>query len=323
MLHAACSCQAGQNPTSSRLCRVCGETRELRPLDSVLITGAATGLGLEMAVYLAERGFQVYATIQDLSQREALDAEAARRDVHLDVLRLDVNDQASIDEAVDTILQQAGGIYGLVNNAGMGMRGYFEDVSDAEVREVYETNVFGTMAVTRAVLPHMRAGHRGRIVVVSSVGGLIGSLGNGVYCSTKFALEGFGESLAQEVLPFGIYVTLVEPGVTMTPIFTVHRRRARRALDTSSPYYDWFMREEELVDAVARTSGIVPADVAKTVHRALTAKRPRLRYVVGWRASLLVTLRRYLPGELFERLYFGEVMRRVTKAQPPEEVAKR
>ncbi len=288
--------------------------------DSVLITGTSSGLGLEMAVRLAERGFRVYATMRDPGQREDLDAKAARRNVNLEVLRLDVNDQESIDQAVSTIVDQCGGIYGLVNNAGIGMRGYFEDVSDAEIRHVFETNVFGTMAVTRAVLPHMRAARRGRIVIISSVGGRIGSLGNGVYCSTKFALEGFGESLRQEVQPLGIYVSLVEPGVIMTPIFGEKRRRAKAATDASSPYYTWFMREEKLVDAVARSSGITPDDVAKAVHRALTARRPKARYMVGWRAQLVTALRRHIPGELFERVYFGEIIRRVTKDESPEKV---
>src|SRR5688500_10593820 len=113
--------------------------------DSVLVTGAGNGLGLETALYLAERGMRVYATMRDLGKRETLDQAAAGRGVRLQVLRLDITDPASIDSAVRTIVAECGGIYGLVNNAGIGLRGYFEDLSDAEIRQLFETNIFGTM----------------------------------------------------------------------------------------------------------------------------------------------------------------------------------
>jgi len=283
--------------------------------DSVLITGASTGLGLETAVYLAEQGFKVYASIPSLSQRETLDAAVTRRGVHLEVLELDITDRACICEIVARIVEQSGGIYGVVNNAGIGLRGYFEDLSEEEIRQVFEVNVFGTMAMTRAVLPYMRAAGRGRIIMITSVGGRIGSLAVSAYCATKFAQEGFGESLAQEVVPFGIYVSLVEPAIVKTERWTIHRGVAKGALDPNSPYYAWFRESERLADRLVETSPARPIDVAKAVHSALTARRPKLRYIVGRRASLVLALRRYLPGELFERFYFGEAMRRVTSAR--------
>lgn len=282
---------------------------------SVLITGAGTGIGLETALYLAEQGFLVYASVPDLSQQAAVDTAAAERGVSLQVLQLDVTDQQSVQAAVDTIIEESGGIYGLVNNAGIALRGYFEDLSEEEIRQLFEVNVFGTMAVTRAVLLHMRAARRGRIVIITSVGGRIGSLAVSAYCATKFAQEGFGESLAQEVVPFGIYVSLVEPAVTKTERWGPHRGFAEHAFDPESPYYAWFLESQRLTDRLVETSPTRPIDVARSVHRALTAERPRLRYVVGWRASLVLTLRRYLPGELFERLYFGEAVRRVTSGK--------
>ena len=143
---------------------------------SVLITGASGGLGLETAVYLAERGFRVYATMPDLSERDVVDEAASRHGVELHVLKLDVTDQTSIEDAVSTIAEESGGIYGLVNNAGVALRGYFEDLLDEEIRRAFDVTVFGTMAVTRAVLPHMRAASHGRIVIVTSIGGRIGRL---------------------------------------------------------------------------------------------------------------------------------------------------
>jgi NAD(P)-dependent dehydrogenase (short-subunit alcohol dehydrogenase family) len=283
--------------------------------DGVLITGAGTGIGLETALYLAEQGFLVYASVPDLSQQDGVDAAAAERGVGLQVLQLDVTDHQSVQAAVDTVIEEAGSIYGLVNNAGIALRGYFEDLSEEEIRRVFEVNVFGTMAVTRAVLPHMRAARRGRIVTITSVGGRIGSLAVSAYCATKFAQEGFGESLAQEVVPFGIYVSLVEPAIIKTERWGPHRGLAEHAFDPESPYYAWFLESQRLTDRLVETSPTRSIDVARSVHRALTAKRPRLRYVVGRRAGLVLTLRRYLPGELFERLYFGEAVRRVSSVK--------
>jgi NAD(P)-dependent dehydrogenase (short-subunit alcohol dehydrogenase family) len=285
--------------------------------DSVLITGAGMGLGLETALHLAERGFEVYASVPDLSQQGGVDTAAVDWGVSLNVLQIDVTDQASIEAAVDTIVAECGGIYGLVNNAGLGLRGFFEDLSEEEIRRLFDVNVFGTMAVTRAVLPHMRVARRGRIIMISSAAGRIAEMTISAYSASKFALEGFGEALAQEVMPFGLHVSLIEPGLVMTSHFTVNRGRARAAMDPHSSYYAWFVQHEKMVDDILRTNRITPVDTAKAVHRALTARRPKLRYVVGTGAKLFISLRRHIPGELFERVYFAQVIRRVTKPRVP------
>jgi len=285
--------------------------------DSVLITGAGTGFGLATALHLAKQRFRVYASVPDLSQQEAVEAAAAEYKVSLRVLHLDVTEQSSIQSAVDTIIAESGSIYGLVNNAGLGLRGFFEDLSEVEIRRLFDVNVFGAMAVTKAVLPSMRSVRRGRIVIISSAGGRIASMTLSAYCAGKFALEGFGEALALEVAPLRLHVSLIEPGLVMTPHFTVHRGRAVAALDPNSPYYVWFAQHEKMVDDILRTHRITPVDVAHAVHWALTAKRPKLRYVVGWRAKLLVALRRHLPGEIFEYVYFRQVIRLVTRPSQP------
>jgi NAD(P)-dependent dehydrogenase (short-subunit alcohol dehydrogenase family) len=281
--------------------------------DSVLVTGASTGLGKEMALHLAERGFRVYGTTRDMRQAGELEASARERRVSIRVLPLDVTNHESIDRVVQTIVSECGGIYGVINNAGIGLRGYFEDLSDDEIRQVFAANVFGLMAVTRAVLPHMRAARRGRVLLISSVGGRIGSLGVSAYCSTKFAVEGFGESLFQELAPLGVRVVLIEPGIIKTERWSVNRGLAKNALHPESPYREWFRRVEAESDNLVRASTATPADVAKLAYRALTVPRPRLRYMVGWKAKLAVALKRWIPGELFERLYFGIIMRRVTR----------
>jgi len=281
--------------------------------DSILVTGAATGLGKEMALYLAQRGFRVYATTRNPQQADELTALSRERQSDIRVLPLDVTNSESIEHAVQTIVTESGGIYGVVNNAGIGLRGYFEDLDDEEIRRLFDANVFGVMAVTKAVLPYMRTARRGRVVFISSIGGRIGSLGVSAYCATKFAVEGFGESLFQEVAPFGVKVVLIEPGIIKTERWTTNRGLARGAMNPLSPYHDWFCQAERESDQLVRASTATPADVAAVVYEALTADRPRIRYMIGRKAKLAVALRRWMPGELFDRIYFGIVMRRVTR----------
>jgi NAD(P)-dependent dehydrogenase (short-subunit alcohol dehydrogenase family) len=281
--------------------------------ESILITGASTGLGKEMALYLAERGFRVYGTTRDVSSCDGLLAAARSRNVELSVMPLDVTSKESVEHAVESIVAEAGGIYGVINNAGIGLRGYFEDLDDHEIRQMFDANVFGVMEVTRAVLPHMRKAKRGRILLISSVGGRIGSLGVSTYCATKFALEGFGESLFMELAPLGIRVSLIEPGIIKTERWSTNRGVAARAKDPESPYYAWFCRSEAEADKLVQASTATPVDVAAVVHQALTAEHPKLRYMIGRKAKLAVGLRRWLPGNLFERIYFDVVMRRATQ----------
>lgn len=281
--------------------------------DAVLVTGCSTGLGLETALHLAERGFRVYATLRDAGQRPAVLDTARRRGVELHVLELDLTDETSIRRAVERAVADAGGLYGLVNNGGVGLRGCIEDVSADEVRRVFEANVFGTIAVTQAVLPHLRAAGRGRIVTITSVGGRVSAFGVGVYCASKFAQEGLGEALALEVEPFGIKAVLIEPGIIKTARWGEHRGTAARALDPASPYLELFRASEAMADGIVERSRTRPEDVAAAVHHAMTTARPRMRYVVGRPASVVILLRRYLPSGFFERVYFGTFLRRIQR----------
>ena len=281
---------------------------------NVIITGAGSGFGLASALYLAERGFRVFATVPDLAQQRDVDMAAADRGVAVRVLPLDVTDPASIDAAVGTVARE-GRIDAVVHSAGLGLRGFFEDLSPAEIRRLFDVNVFGVLNVTRRVLPEMRAARGGRIAIITSSGGRLASMTLSAYCAGKFALEGFGESLALEVAPFGIQVSLIAPGIVMTPHFTVHRGRAARAVDPHSPYYTRFLQHEQLVDRILQTNRLTAGDVARVVHRALTARRPRLRYVAGWRVGLLTMLKRRLPEELFMRRYIRQHERLVQRQQ--------
>lgn len=272
--------------------------------DAVLVTGVTIGFGEEIALALAGRGFVVYAGISHATQAEQLCAAAAARGVALQPLVLDVRDQGSVDAGIRTILTQNGSIYGVVHNDFLFMRAYFEDFADEEIRDVYESSLFGTMAVTRAALPAMRAAGRGRIVVISSVAGRIAPATGTAYSSVRFAQEGFAEALSQEVRPFGIYVSLIESGVVRADSWTVENSAAAAARDRGSPYYARFQQADRAFGRMLERSVIRQEEIAGKVCMAMTARRPRLRYITGGRARIAIALRRYLPDGLFEWIFF-------------------
>ena len=279
--------------------------------DVVLVTGASRGLGAEIALVLAQAGFRVWAGVRNQEGAQRIVERAAERGMMLDTVELDVTDSASVDRAIETVTKGGGALYGLVNNAGVTARCCFEEFPEEILRKIFEINVFGTMKVTQRAVPHLRGAGRGRIILITSIGGLIGNLALAPYVSSKFALEGFGESLYLEMKPFGVDVVLVEPGIVKTEIWDPEQRVLPPARDPRSPYYEMFWRAEAQADKLLESSSQTPGDVAATVLHAMTARRPRLRYIVGKRAALVVSLRRKLPGELFERFYFGELLRRV------------
>ncbi len=285
--------------------------------ESVIVTGAGTGIGLASALLLADRGYQVFATVPVPDQEPPLREAAAQYGVDLAILQLDVTDRDSIRNAVDQVVATGHSVYGLVHSAGLGLRGFFEDLGEEEVRRLYDVNVFGAMAVTRAVLPAMRAEGRGRIVFIGSAAGRVATMTVTAYGSGKCALEGFAEALALEVDPFGIGVSTIEPGLILTPRFTANRTRAAGSMDPASPYHGWFLHCESMTDEYLRKSNTRPADVAIAVHQALTARRPRLRYVVGRGARIVTWLRRHLPDRLFEWLYYRQLVNRVTRPRKP------
>lgn len=291
--------------------------RPARVGDSVIVTGSGTGLGQATALYLAERGFRVFATIRNERQRDALTQAARDRGLELDVLHLDLTDRDSIETAVHAVVAACGSIFALVNNAGIGLRGCVEDCSEDEIRQLFETNVLGTVSVTQAVLPHMREAGCGRIVTISSVGGRVCGFGVTMYCASKFAQEGLGEGLAQELAPFGIQSVIVEPGMIETTRWSLHRGTAARASDAAGPYHDLFWASEAIADKIVERSPTRPDDVAHAIHAALTAREPKLRYVVGRGAKVVLFLRRLLPPSLFDRLYFGGHIRRLERRAKP------
>ena len=278
---------------------------------SVLVSGATRGIGLATALMLAEHGFRVWAGYRRDADAGAIASAAAARGVEVRPAQMEVTDPQSVRDVVAQIAADAP-LYGVVNNAAVTLRGYFEDLSEQEIRHTLEVNLFGMMNVTRAALPLLRQAGTGRLIMMSSVGGRIGSMGLTAYVASKFGLEGFSECLKLELAPTGIDVVIIEPGIVKTAMWGEGRRIAAAARDVRGFYHEWFTRAEEQADNLVRSSRLTPDDVARVVLTAMTTKRPRLRYTVGRRASMVMSLRRYLPGEMFERFYFGEVIKRVT-----------
>ncbi|MEI9899295.1 MAG: SDR family oxidoreductase [Hyphomicrobium sp.] len=189
---------------------------------TVLITGTSAGFGLVTAVELAKRGWRVIASMRNLDRRGPLDAAliAAGAAPNVDIIQLDVNDANSIAQGVEAMLAVTGGtLDAVVHNAGVAAGGAFEDIPEAELRRVMETNFFGVMTLTRALLPTFRKQRAGRIVIVSSESAFHGQPGNSIYVASKWAVEGWAESLAYDVEQFGIKVLLIEPGPYVTDIY--------------------------------------------------------------------------------------------------------
>jgi len=268
---------------------------------SVLITGASSGFGLLSAVAMAQKGLRVFATMRNLERRERLDAAAQKANVELNIRQLDVTQNESIAACVEQVENQSEGIDVLVNNAGYGLGGFFEDVTDNELRAQFDTNFFGLAAVTRAVLPKMRKRRQGRIVNLSSIAGRTAVPGLSTYVSSKWAVEGLSETLRLELRPFGIDVVLVEPGSYRTDIFDRNAQRAQKGQDELSPYYAASVRLEKLFNKIVDTRAGDPQEVAALITKIVMAKRPRLRYLVGKDAKMQAAARAWLPSAWVER----------------------
>ncbi len=246
----------------------------------ILVTGTSTGLGISISIQAAQAGHTVYATMRNLDKRAALDAAATKAGVALKVLQLDVQDTASVNAAVDQVVQTEGRIDVLVNNAGAGMARSLEQATEEDVQWVMDVNFMGVVRCTKAVLPHMRAQRSGHVVTISSVGGLVGQPFHEIYCAAKFAVEGFHEAQACYITPnFGIQFTLVEPGGIATefaPNVLQHIEQTGGILEDE--YQPILM--QYITKAQSRMGGDIyqtADEVAAVVMTSLTAEHPPLR----------------------------------------------
>jgi NAD(P)-dependent dehydrogenase (short-subunit alcohol dehydrogenase family) len=259
-------------------------------MPAAIVTGTSTGIGLVTAASLARAGYDTFATMRDPSRTPELAKIAGAEKLPITIVSMDVDNDGSVAKAITQILATTGRIDVLVNNAGVLGSGPIEEVSLGEFRRVMETNYFGALRCIQAVLPTMRKQGDGHIVNVSTVGGRITGLSQGPYCASKFALEAISETLAGEVKGFGIRVAIVEPGVTVTPIF-----EKRRTIPEASRY-----RQERRMNAIfdaLQKMGTPPSLVADTIVEIVRSKTSRLRHLTGPDAEPFIKYRASLTDE--------------------------
>ena len=266
---------------------------------TVLVTGSSSGIGRATVEAFAEAGWKVAATSRNPKK------ENFKGLTNVATYKLDVTDSTSIDKAFQEVLKQHKKIDAVVNNAGYGLNGIFEAMNEAQIKKQFETNVFGLMNVTRAAITSMRPNKGGTIIQISSMGGRVTFPLYSVYHSSKWAVEGFSESLQYELKQFGIRIKIIEPGSIKTDFYGRSRTFVK---PESSMGYDGFVSKVESVSQRSGKSGEDPRLVARTILKAANDSSNKLRYPVGSPAPVLLQARKLLPERLF---YF--VIKRIYK----------
>ena len=267
-------------------------------LPAVLITGCSSGLGEAMALRFVKAGYPTYATARKLESIKNLKKEGCL------TLQLDVTDHKSIKKAVEIIEQDHNYVGILVNNAAIGIMSPMETISIDEVRRLYETNVFGLLAMTQAVLPAMRKTGKGRIVNIGSSGGEFTTPGGGVYQATKYALCSMNEAMRAELKPKGIDVTMLQPGAISSKFAS-----NGAVLDIGDgPYQELMLGIEKITSAAVKEGALgtwTPDEVAKVAFRAATKRKPKARYRPGFVAKILIYLKLWLPYRVWDSMYIS------------------
>jgi NAD(P)-dependent dehydrogenase (short-subunit alcohol dehydrogenase family) len=254
-----------------------------------LVTGVSSGIGRATATLLSEHGFRVFGTMRRPSQTNGLLP-------NVEVIGLDVRDEQSVRACLKAVLDQTGRIDALVNNAGYTLIGSLEETSIEEAKQVFETNFFGVLRTSQAVLPVMRGQGYGRIANVSSVLGFLPAPYQGIYAASKHALTGYSESLDHEVRQSGIRVSVIEPGFTRTSI-------GQNGQLANQPLEAYASERNRVLDALRESiaKGENAVTVASVILEALTSRSPRVRYPAGRQAVLLSRLGKFAPAKLFDK----------------------
>jgi short-subunit dehydrogenase len=278
---------------------------------TVLITGATAGIGRTTALHLAAAGYHVIATGRRQGELDKLRAEVPAGN-RVDTTLLDVTSAASIAQAVAEVerLTAGRGIDVLVNNAGYGLVGPLTELSDADLRKQYDTNVFGVMAVTRAFVPGMRTRGKGRVINLSSMGGKMTFPFMGAYNSTKYALESLSDALRYELRAFGIDVVLIEPGAIHTNFADTSMGTVKRVDDS---VYAVAMEKAETLQKRMMSTAVGPVVVARAIHKAIRVRRPAARYVAPWYGKLVFAFLAVIPTRVVDA-----AMRRITFLTPAQ-----
>lgn len=263
---------------------------------TALVTGASSGIGEETARTLHKLGYTVYAAARRTDRLEQLTPTG----IH--ALTMDVTDDESMTSGIEKIIAETGRIDVLVNNAGYGSFGAIEDVPIDEARRQFEVNVFGLARLTQLVLPHMRAQRSGTIINISSIGGRFTTLLGGWYHASKHAVEALSDALRMETAPFGIDVVVIEPGLIRTEWSGIAANHLEETAEGSAYASQIKAVANSMRSESTNKRQSPPSVIADTVEKIVTARKPRTRYVVGFAAKPLVTLRHILPDRAFDRL---------------------
>ncbi len=272
---------------------------------TVLITGATDGLGKAAALLLAERGYNVFAAGRSAEKRANLDALARQQNLPLETLQLNVCDDSSVQMAVASIYQKAGNIDVLINNAGLVYPGAVEDLRMEDWRRQFETNFFGVIRVTQAVLPKMRDRRKGRILMMSSVAGFVTAPTQGPYSASKHAIEAVSNALRHELYPYGIHTILIQPGYIVTNIQHTAMELAQSYKEKieTGPYAKIYANYLGSASSTRAKSRTTPEDCARIMLKAIEAPRPKARYTVTSLARFAKWAKWLLTDSAADRLF--------------------
>jgi len=275
----------------------------------ILITGCSSGFGLLAAARLAAQGHFVWATMRDLSKKAALEEELTKRNAVAVIRGLDVTKPSTIKTVIEEIQKTHFHIDVLINNAGFGIAGFFEDLSEEEIRAVMETNFYGVQNVCREVIPLMRKRTSGKIINISSIAGQVATPCLSAYNTSKWALEAFSESLYYELGLFGISVVLVEPGSYPTQIFTKPAHFSKNFDNAQSPYFSFSQKIKDVSKNAIGKLTRNPEEVAKLIENIVNNPHPRLRYVSDFSSWARVMAQKILPtnitAHIFRRILYA------------------
>jgi len=269
---------------------------------TVLITGGTDGLGRAAAILLATKGYRVFAAGRSAEKRAQLDALAREQKLPLESLALDVFDDASVQQAVRDVVSRAGSIDVLINNAGVGYMAVVEELRPDDLRRQFETNLFGVLRVTQAVVPHMRERRSGRILMMSSVAGILTPPTYGAYSSSKHALEGLANALRIEMYPFGVEVVLIQPGYIVTNFQQTAKDLAETYAEgaKTSPYAKVYAGAWGGANQGRGSSKTTPEDCAQVILRAIESRKPKARYGVTPLAHFASWAKRLLSDRMID-----------------------
>ncbi|HZG13809.1 MAG TPA: SDR family oxidoreductase [Candidatus Bathyarchaeia archaeon] len=267
----------------------------------VVITGASSGFGLLASVALAKEGYQVIAAVRNIGNSSNLVSAAreAKVETSIDIVTLDITDENSIKEAEHYVMERYGSVDLLINNAGVAVGGFVEEITSTEWERQFSTNVLGLIAVTRAFLPHMRKRRKGTIINMSSISGQIGFPGLAPYAASKHAVEGFSEALRLEMLPHNVYVCMIEPDSYKTDIWQKSRDQIR--LTPDSPYAEQMRALNDQVDRIIEQAP-PPDEVIERIIQIAKHPAPKLRYPVGRNIRATLFWKHLLPWSWLEKL---------------------